>query len=56
MDDQDRRERDLLMSFAPTVGEDVVAERLAVLPAIEVSHLEVRAARERLSADAEWLD
>jgi hypothetical protein len=56
MDDDDRRERDLMMSFAPTTGPDVLAERLAVLPAIEVSHLEVRAARERLSADAEWLD
>jgi hypothetical protein len=56
MDADDRRELDLLMSFAPTPGEDVVAERLAVLPSIEVSHLEVRAARERLAGDAEWID
>jgi hypothetical protein len=56
VDDDDRRERDLLMSFAPTLGPDVVAERLAALPSIEVSHLEVRAARERLASDAEWIE
>jgi hypothetical protein len=56
MDERDRQEMDLWMSFAPQKGDDVIAERAAMLPAVSEEHRRLRDARELLADDAEWLD
>lgn len=53
---QDQREREMLLSLAPMPGREHDPERRAALEVLELQHQSIQSKRERLAADADWLD
>lgn len=57
MDEQDKLELEALMQNAPVPGDRSVSEdRHVTVVSLEAEHRAERVKRERLSADAEWVD